>query len=109
MSKIEKPNAVAPSGLVGRSFHIFGDDGSVNYQGAVVAQVGPEHYLVQYFDWILGQESTLAVISLGDMACSPKNNRRPWTWQFYKNDAHMNEWYEQHAEGLKQRDRTGHA
>ncbi len=96
-----KPNVVSTNGLVGRSFHVFGDDGAVRYLGTVVAQAGREHYLVQYFEWLSGQESTLAIIPLSDMACSPKNSRAPWTWQFYKDDAHMNEWYKQYGEGLK--------
>jgi hypothetical protein len=35
------------------------------------------------------------------MACSPHDNRAPGTWQFYKDDAHMNEWYEQHGKKSK--------
>ena len=99
---VSKMDGAALDGLVGRSFHVFGDDGTIEYQGAIVAQVGPDHYLVQYFEGTMGQESTLAVVALDDMTCSPSNNRAPWTWQFYENDAHMREWYERHAEELKQ-------
>jgi hypothetical protein len=99
---VSKMDDTALDGLVGRSFHVFGDDGTIEYQGAIVAQVGPEHYLVQYFEWAAGQESTLAVVALDDMTCSPSNNQAPWTWQFYENEAHMREWYEKHAEELRQ-------
>ena len=99
---VSKMDDAVPDGLVGRSFHVFGDDGTIEYQGAVVARVGPEHYLVQYFERAAGQESTFAVVALDEMTCSPGNNRAPWTWQFYENAAHMREWYEKHAEELKQ-------
>ena len=36
-----------PAGLVGRYFHIWGDDGCINYQGKVVAQIDATHFLVQ--------------------------------------------------------------
>jgi hypothetical protein len=99
---VSKMDDAALDGLVGRSFHVFGDDGTVEYQGAIVAQVGPEHYLVRYLEWEPGQESTFGVVAVDEMTCSPGNNRAPWTWQFYENDAHMRDWYEKHAEELKE-------
>jgi len=44
----------ASKGLVGRYFHIFGDDGNVSRQGRVIDQIDPTHYLVQFYEWAMG-------------------------------------------------------
>ncbi len=68
-----------------------------------MAQVGQDQYLVQYFHWIIGYDSTLAVIPITEMECPPKDRHEPWRWQFSKDAAHMNDRYEQHGEALKQK------
>jgi hypothetical protein len=42
----------APSGFVGKAFHIFGTEQEISRQGVVVAQADPRFYIVQYFDFI---------------------------------------------------------
>jgi hypothetical protein len=70
--------------LVGRCFHTFDDKGAIRHQGIVRGQVGPTVYLIQYFEWFVGEPSTLAIFDLADMK----------GWQFYENAEHMNFWYQ---------------
>jgi hypothetical protein len=88
------PAGVTSDGLIGKCFHIFGGDGKVARQGRVVAVVGPSHYLVQYFDWALGEPNTMAVVSVETMAVTAEHERKPGSWQFYEDADHMNRWYE---------------
>jgi hypothetical protein len=74
--------------IIGRCFHTFkqtksGDDG-VQYQGVVRARVEEGIYLVQYFEWFVGEPSTMALVRIEDMLA----------WQFYEDNKHMNFWYE---------------
>jgi len=51
-----------PYSLVGRCFHIFGKDKHVQFQGVVRANLGEGLYLIQYFEWMMGEANTLAVV-----------------------------------------------
>jgi hypothetical protein len=85
-------------GLVGRCFHVFDENRKVKSQGVVVAPVGTSHFLVQYFDRIIGSPSTMAVVAIDDMARPTRKSREHGTWQFYADAAHMNDWYEHHRQ-----------
>jgi hypothetical protein len=41
-------------------------------------------YLIQYFEWFIGEASTLALVRIEDML----------NWQFYEDIEHMKFWYE---------------
>jgi hypothetical protein len=76
------------SGLIGRAFHTFRETKSgrraVQYQGVVRAKIEDGIYLVQYFEWFVGESSTLELVRIEKML----------EWQFYEDTEHMNFWYE---------------
>jgi hypothetical protein len=84
----EKKKPVDPVlGLVGRCFHTFDDKGVLRYQGIVRGDLGGGRYLIQYFDWIMGEPSTMAIIDIEEMMS-------PRAWQFYEDADHMRFWHE---------------
>ena len=87
----EKPTQPAPVPeltLVGRCFHIFDDaDGYVQSQGVVRGSLGDGFYLIQYFEWIMGELSTLEIKHIDAML----------RWQFYEDVEHMKFWHEYRA------------
>lgn len=91
------PAATEPDGLVGRYFHIFGDDRRVQYQGRVVKQIDPTHYLVQFYEFFAGDPNTLHVVTIDQMSTSKIiSGRGVNTWQFYQDHQHWIDWYESH-------------
>jgi hypothetical protein len=94
-----KPEAISESPLVGRYFHIWGDDGTVSRQGCVIAQIDPTHYLVQFYEWFTGGASTLHVYTIDNMTIpkADRDERAPGAWQFYEDRAHWNFWFEHNA------------
>ena len=93
-----KPKAISEP-LVGRYFHIWGDDGTISRQGCVIAQIDPTHYLVQFYEWFTGGASTLHVYTIDSMTVpkTDRDERAPGAWQFYDDRAHWNFWYEHNA------------
>lgn len=79
--------------LVGRCFHIFGEDGNVQFQGTVRESLGDGNYLVQYFEWFVGEASTMAVVNISRML-EPADRRGSGAWQFYEDADHMKHWME---------------
>ncbi|MDF0673749.1 MAG: GIY-YIG nuclease family protein [Nitrospira sp.] len=69
--------------LVGKFFHSF-KDGKICWQGYIVADQADGYYLVQLFEWVLGDPSVQKVIHLGQMA----------DWDFYGSTDEMYEAYE---------------
>jgi hypothetical protein len=70
--------------LIGRWFHSFHADGrTVIWQGQIL---GLTHgrYLVQLYEWVLGEPSTERLIPVADVA----------GWQFYPSAQAKNDWYE---------------
>lgn len=98
MTKTDKTELPALT-LEGRCFHTFDAGGFVQTQGVVRGNLGNGFYLVQYFDWIVGNPGTMEVRSVHDMM----PGRGADCWQFYEDADHMNFWYKHHA--LK-RDKT---
>jgi hypothetical protein len=80
-------------GLVGRFFHILGDEGCVRFHGLVIAQVDPTRYLVQFYN-----EGTLHVFDI-DAMCTANSlrHREPGAWQFYDDEEHWTSWYQENA------------
>ncbi len=92
------PAEPAPVGLVGRCFHIFGEDNKVSHQGRVVAQIDATHYLVQFFDWMVGDPSTMSVYSIDAISHASFGSERGYgAWQFYENHEHFLFWFEHYA------------
>jgi hypothetical protein len=86
-----------PAGLVGRFFHIW-DDTSIARQGRVVAQIDQTHYLVQFYEWIAGDSSTLHIFTLDQMTIKRIDAERAYgSWQFYESEEHMRFWFEHQA------------
>jgi len=81
------------SGLSGRCFVTFGDDRLISHQGLVIAEIADALYLVQYFDWIVGELSTMEIVGVEEMRGSPSLVRnRPGAWMFFEDDKHLKAW-----------------
>jgi hypothetical protein len=94
MQKKDKPTAIIPKlSLVGRCFHIFDADGYVQYQGIVRGDLGDGRYLIQYFEWIMGEAGTMEIRHISEM----KPGHQEGCWQFYEDSEHMSFWYEYRA------------
>ena len=70
--------------LEGKFFHSF-KNGEIEWQGYVVAEQADGYYLVQLFEWVLGEPSTKRVVHIGAMG----------DWKFYSSADEMNDAYEQ--------------
>jgi hypothetical protein len=79
-------------GLVGRCFHVFGDDGRVLYQGIVRGQIDEKRYLIQFFEFFMGQPAAMRIVPIEMITTDPFAWQRGW--QFYEDDDHMRFWYE---------------
>ena len=108
-SKPAAPVADVPP-LVGRYFHIWGDDDFISRHGHVIAQVDPTRYLVHIHGWFNGGKpdghphtrplnETLHVFTLDDMTTTNinQNERAPGAWQFYEDQEQWGVWYEHYA------------
>lgn len=69
--------------MEGKFFHTV-KNGELEWQGYVVAQQGDGYFLVQLFEWVMGEPSTQKVVHLGAMA----------DWEFYNSAEEMNDAYE---------------
>lgn len=92
LAKGKEKLPVLPLTLVGRCFHTFDSEGSVQYQGIVRADLGNGNYLVQYFEWLAGEANTMSIVHISKML-EPEQPRRNG-WQFYEDCEHMTFWYE---------------
>ena len=70
--------------LVGRYFHSI-DSGKVSWQGVIIGRISDERYLVQLFEWAMGEPSVQRIVSASEM--SP--------WLFYSDADEMRNSYEQ--------------
>jgi hypothetical protein len=86
--------------LIGRPFHVFGENGVIDRQGIVLLRVDPERYLVQYLEWSTGRASAQQVVSIVEMTSSPRNSHGPWQWQFYTDEFEMIDWLERNGRKL---------
>jgi hypothetical protein len=77
-------------GLVGRWFHTFDEDGRVEKQGTIIDEISDKVYLVQLFEWILGEPSIQELIPLDEMT----------GWAFYGSGEDMQFAYSQRREGF---------
>lgn len=76
--------------LDGKFFHTFVDN-QVEWQGYIISEPKDSFFLVQLFDWILGEPSNQKLVSINDML----------SWNFYDsveemNDAYYNKYRQKH-------------
>jgi hypothetical protein len=83
-------------GLVGRCFVTFNENNEVSQQGIVRGKISDAAYLVQYFEWIMGEPSIMQIVELATMMSEPGKSRDPGKWIFFEDTDHMNFWIEQH-------------
>lgn len=67
-------------GLVGCYFHSI-EAGEIKWQGLVVSKITEDYYLVQLFEWMLGQPNCLKLTHLSQMS----------DWHFYHSSSAMRE------------------
>ena len=72
--------------LASRFFHSI-KDGKVEWQGRIIGRVSDEHYLVQLFEWAMGEPSVQRIVPVSEM--SP--------WLFYSDADEMTHSYEHGA------------
>ena len=54
--------------LIGLCFVTYDSDGRREYQGTVLDKLDNGFYLVQLYEWLLGSESTMRILSLNRLA-----------------------------------------
>ena len=80
--------------LVGRCFVWFGEDNEPQTQGIVIADFG-EDILVQYFDFIMGDESTLSLVRReAFLSDNPDSSRKII---LFVDPDHLRSWFEHGA------------
>jgi len=90
---------VVPVTLLGEYFHSIGKDtGKVEWQGVVIGNPEPGWYLLQLFDWVMGEPNLRRLVRIEDME----------HWLFYRDTETMNFSYQQGTarEGGPYRDRV---
>ncbi len=80
--------------LTGLWFHSRHDDDIV-WQGQIVRDLGNGKYLVQLFEWIMGEPSVQKIVLASDMTA----------WDFYGTNDEMNEASERDLDMKSKRDR----
>ena len=70
--------------LKGLFFHSLKDDGlTIEWQGKILAQVNKDYYLVQLFEWFVGEPSACKLVSFAFML----------NWNFYPDNKSMRQAY----------------
>ena len=90
-------NAKTKNGLIARCFHIYGEEGVVERQGIVRNYLGDGRYLVQFFSWLTGDATTLAIYHITEM----RPGKKEGCWQFYQNLSQMRDWFERQETARK--------
>ena len=72
-------NGAGSRGLCGLWFHSFTAAGGFEWQGRVSAQIAPDTYLVQLYEWVIGTPGALQLVSLDKLR----------TCRFYETDEAM--------------------
>lgn len=53
--------------LVGKFFHSVDGKGGLRWQGTILSEPSPDMFLVQLFDWVMGQPSIQKLIPINEM------------------------------------------
>ena len=76
----------APVTLLGQFFHSIGkENGQVEWQGVVIGNPEPGWYLLQLFEWLMGEPNVRRLVRIEDMG----------NWLFYENAEAMQVSYEE--------------
>jgi hypothetical protein len=86
-SKPKSTTQLEPLGLVGRCFHIMDEGGYVEKQGVIRGDLGGGLYLIQYFEWLMGNPTNMEIVDLETIR----------KWRLYYDHEYMNFWYEHRA------------
>ncbi len=79
--------AVAKNPLIGKFFHSRNRFGKVEWQGRVIGSPEPGIYLVQLFEWGMGEPNIQRLVTIEDMV----------TWLFYPDGEAMDYSYQHGA------------
>lgn len=73
-------NKKSQSTLIGMFFHAIDNNNEIQWRGHIVDEPHPGWYLVNLFDWLLGEEEGCTrLVKISDME----------KWMFYKNKEEM--------------------
>lgn len=98
MDSTKKNHDIDLGGLVGRCFLIWGDNNKWSRQGAVRAKLDDQHYLVQFFEVVMGEPSTLAIFHISQfVAPEGRFQRSSGVFEFFEDDEHLRNWVEIHT------------
>ena len=86
--KISRRALIPPNPLVGQYFHSLArDTGKVEWQGMIIGNPEPGWYLLQLFEWMMGEPNVRRLAQIDDME----------HWLFYSDAAAMRFSYEHGA------------
>jgi hypothetical protein len=80
--------------LVGKCFVIF-RGGNWRNQGVVRARVTEQVYLIQYYEALMGEPSTMRLATIEEMT-KPGDRTGDAIWEFFEDDAHLRSWCSDH-------------
>lgn len=69
------PNAT----LIGQYFHSINEKGKIEWQGVVIGRPEPCWYLVQLFEWLMGEPNVRRLVNIEAMS----------NWLFYEDEDSM--------------------
>jgi hypothetical protein len=72
------------NGLVGKFFHSLNSDKKVEWQGFVLSNPEPGWYLVQLFEWLMGNPNVIRLVRIEQME----------SWLFYPSAKIMSDSYD---------------
>lgn len=79
--------ASSSGGLIGYFLHTFDEKGRIRYQGRVIGQMDADTYLVQLFEWFMGDPTTVVPMTksavMDTKTCHLYANAE--TWNHYAN------------------------
>jgi hypothetical protein len=82
-----KPPTSHPSrvmfSLVGKFFHARNLEGSVSWQGRILAEPSPGVFYVELYEWLMGEPDTRTLVRLDDMLSLYPNGRPVTRFEFY--------------------------
>lgn len=85
------------SKYIGKWFHSWSRTGEIEWQGQVLERLDDGRYLVQLYEWVLGEESTQEVVYWQRMS----------KWSFYETNARMRRAYDRYARNAGTAPRVG--
>lgn len=73
--------------LIGSYFHTWDDDGTLNEQGRVLSRHADGYYLVQFYEWFMGEPSSRQLRAFESMV----------SWTFYDSHEAMDAAYKKYV------------